>query len=65
MEQLPPTMLAGEVRKCTLTLRNTGKVPLRSIRAVCSSPDVYLPPDDADASGATVDSLAPGAPFSP
>ncbi len=62
MDQLPPTMLAGEVRKCILRLRNTGSVALHSIRVVSSSPDVYLPPDNADASGSALDSLASGAP---
>ncbi|BDA40386.1 probable trafficking protein particle complex subunit 8 [Coccomyxa sp. Obi] len=60
VDQLPPTMLAGEVRKCTLRLRNTGSVALRGIRVVSSSPDVYLPPDNADTSGSTLESLASG-----
>ncbi|KAK9916791.1 hypothetical protein WJX75_007099 [Coccomyxa subellipsoidea] len=60
VEQLPPTLLAREVRKCTLKLRNTGTRPLRGIRAVCSSPDVFLPPDNADANGSTLDSLSSG-----
>lgn len=60
VELLPPTMLAGEVRKCTLKLRNTGSVPLRGIRVVCSSPEVFLPMDDADVEGGTLESLAAG-----
>lgn len=62
MDELPPTMLAGEVRKCTLRLRNTGNVALRGIRVVSSSPDVYLPPNNADVSASILESLASGAP---
>ena len=57
---LPTALLAGEVRLVRLVLRNSGALPLRGVRAVCSTPDAWLPPDDADlaASGSTLDCLA-------
>lgn len=51
VEQLPTALLEGELRLCRLVLRNTGAFPLQALRAVCSSPDAWLPPTDADLAG--------------
>ncbi len=59
MAGLPASLLAGELRMCRLVLRNAGAAPLRGVRCVCSSPDAWLPPDDADlAAGSTHASLS-------
>ena len=60
VEGLPDCLLEGELRKCTLVLRNTGASALHGIRVVTSGPDVYLPPDNADLSSPSVDSVMPG-----
>jgi len=60
VEGLPDCLLEGELRKCTLVLRNTGASPLRGIRVVTSGPDVYVAPDNADLSSPSVESVMPG-----
>ena len=60
MEGLPDCLLQGEFRKCTLVLRNTGASALHGIRVVTSGPDVYVPPDSADLSSPSVNSVMPG-----
>jgi len=60
VEGLPDCLLEGELRKCTLVLRNIGASPLHRIRVVTSGPDVYVAPDDADLSSPSVESIMPG-----
>lgn len=60
MEGLPDCLLEGELRKCTLVLRNSGAAPLRGMRVVTSGPDVYLAPDNADLSEPSVESVIAG-----
>ena len=60
LEGLPDCLLEGELRQCTLILRNTGASALRGIRVVTSGPDVYVPPDNADLSSPSLASVLPG-----
>jgi hypothetical protein len=60
VQELPPTLLQGEVRRCRLVLRNGGASALRAIRAVVSSPEVLLPDDDRGLRGDAQNALAGG-----
>ena len=60
VEGLPDCLLEGELRRCTLVLRNTGASALRGIRAVTSGPGVHLAPGNAELASASADSILAG-----
>ena len=60
MEGLPDCLLEGELRRCTLVLRNTGASALRGIRAVTSGPCVHLAPGNTEPASAPVESILTG-----
>ena len=41
---LPPAMLLGELKSCTLSLRNAGSGSLRGIRLITDCADAHLAP---------------------
>ena len=60
MEGLPDCLLEGELRKCTLVLRNSGASALRGIRVVTGGPDVHLAPGNAELASPAVESVLAG-----
>ena len=48
MLQRPPQMLAGELHRCTLDMRNAGTLPLQGIKLLISHPDVHCPASNAE-----------------
>ena len=60
MEGLPDCLLEGELRRCTLVLRNTGASALRGIRVVTSGPSVHVAPGNAELASAPVESVLAG-----
>ena len=41
-------MLAGELHRCTLDMRNAGTLPLQGIKLLISHPDVHCPASNAE-----------------
>ena len=60
VEGLPDCFLEGELRRCTLVLRNSGASALRGIRAVTSGPGVHLAPGNAELDSPSVDAVLTG-----
>ena len=60
VEDLPDCLMEGELRRCTLVLRNTGASALRGIRAVTSGPGVHLAPSNAELASTSVESVLTG-----
>ncbi|KAK9823583.1 hypothetical protein WJX72_003982 [[Myrmecia] bisecta] len=48
LDDLPSRLLEGEMHRAPLLLRNTGAMPLQSIRMLISHPDVHCNPDNSD-----------------
>lgn len=42
LETLPPTLLVGQVTKCTLKLKNAGAMTLHALRCAIDTPSVFL-----------------------
>ena len=60
VEGLPDCLLEGELRRCTLVLRNSGASALRGIRVVTSGPGVHLAPGNAELASPSVESVLAG-----